>query len=96
MLNTKGNKKDKINAITAEVLWKIIIKTVEDILGQQDKDEEQEISDSDYESDQDIVLEVFGSDSETKSESESELLPTVEPVPLVVKTRYDVTLETAP
>ena len=34
------------------------------------------------------MLEGFGSDNETESESESEQLPTVEPVPLVVKTRY--------
>ena len=43
-LNTKGNKQDKINAITANILGKSNIKTVEDILGQQDKDQEQEIS----------------------------------------------------
>lgn len=36
---------------------------------------------SDDESDHDIVLEMFGSDSET------EQLPTVEPVPLVIKIR---------
>ena len=50
-LNTEGKKQDKINAITADVLRKSNIKTSEDILGQQDKDQEQQISDSDDESD---------------------------------------------
>ena len=47
---------------------------------------------SESDSDQDIVLEEFGSESdpesETEDEPENEQIQTVDPVPLVVQTRY--------
>jgi hypothetical protein len=33
-LNTKGNKQDKFNAITADVLWKSDTRTIENVLEQ--------------------------------------------------------------
>ena len=78
----RGNKPDKVNAITADVLRKSHNRTIKDILERQNKDQEQESSGSDNESDQDLVLEKFGSESET------EQLQTIDPAPLVVKTRY--------
>ena len=44
--------------------------------------------DSDNEREQDLVLKEFGSESETRDESESEQPETVGPVLLVVQTRY--------
>ena len=60
-LNMKGNKQDKLNAITADVLRKNHARTIEDVL-EQHKIQDLESDHSD--SDQDIVLEKFGSESE--------------------------------
>ena len=52
---------------------------------------DQERSDSDEESEQNLVLEEFGSDNETGDETGDESQgeeQTVDPVPLVVQTRY--------
>ncbi|CAB4011421.1 Transient receptor potential cation channel subfamily A member 1 [Paramuricea clavata] len=87
-LNKKGKKKDKLDAITADVLRKHQGRPIEDVLEPQHRDQASSESDSD----QDIVLEEFGSESdpesETEDEPENEQIQTVDPVPLVVQTRY--------
>lgn len=87
-LNKKEKKKDKLDAITADVLRKNQGRSIEDVLEPQHRDQASSESDSD----QDIILEEFGSESEpeseTEDESESEQIQTVGPVPLVVQTRY--------
>ena len=86
-LNKKGKKKFKLNAIIADILRKS--HAIEEVLEQQHKD--QTSSDIDSDSDHDLILEEFGSESETGDEHESEHLDTVDtvdPVPLVVQTRY--------
>ena len=87
-LNKKGKKKDKLDAITADVLRKHQGRPIEDLLEPQHRDQASSESDSD----QDIVLEEFGSESdpesETEDEPENEQIQTVDPVPLVVQTRY--------
>ena len=81
-LNKNGRKKDKLNAIKADVLRKSHSKSIKDVLGQQQNVEESS------DSEEDIVLEEIGSDSENENESESEQQQIAEPIPLVVQTRY--------
>ena len=85
-LGKKGKKKDKLSAITADVLRKSHARSTGHALEQLRID--QRSSDSDGESEQNHVLEEFGSDSETGDESEGEQDQTDDPVPLVVQTRY--------
>ena len=87
-LSPKGNKQDKINAITADVLRKTHIRIVED-------KSREEISDSDNEINQDLVLEEFGSDSETESELESKH-KMLNQFLLLLKRVMDVLLEIGP
>lgn len=87
-LNKRGKIRDKLNAITADVLRKNHTRSIEDVLEQKHKDQASSDNDRENESEQDLVLEEFRPESETESKSESELLQTVEPAPLVVQTRY--------
>ena len=66
-LNKKEKKKDKLDAITADVLRKNQGRSIEDVLEPQHRDQASSESDS-----EDIILEEFGSESEPESETEDE------------------------
>lgn len=71
-LSKKGKKKDKLSAITADILRKSNTGTVEEVLKQGQVDEGSNELESDLESEQDIILEEFGTESEPDVESDHE------------------------
>ncbi|CAB3990932.1 Transient receptor potential cation channel subfamily A member 1 [Paramuricea clavata] len=82
-LNKKGRKRDKLDSITADVLRKKQQNVIEEATEQMvNQDESGDGSDDD-----DLVVEEIGTESSTSSEVESEA-PAVDPLPLIVRTRY--------
>ena len=88
-LSKKGKKKDKLSAITADILRKSNTGTVEEVLQQGQVDEGSNELESDLESEQDIILEEFGIESEPDVESDHEQQQTInDPVPFIIQTRF--------
>ena len=88
-LSKKGHKKDKLGAITADVLRKSSNGTIEDLLKQGQVNQRGSEVESEVESDQDIILEEFGSESESDVESiNCEQETTNDPIPLIAQTRF--------
>ena len=88
-LSKKGKKKDKLNAITADILRKSNTGTVEEVLKQGQVDEGSNELESDLESEQDIILEEFGTESEPDVESDHEQQQTInDPFPFIIQTRF--------